>query len=75
MTSHWSKTMTPKYVIYHGTLGGFLTEAATYSSEVKLAQEFDRDEAIEICRAKYVAYLDESPAVPVLLADMKEIRK
>lgn len=68
-------TTSPKYVIYHGTLGGFLTEAATYSSEVPSAARFEREEAIAICKAKYIPVIDELPAVPVLLSDVKEIRR
>ena len=61
------------YILWNGRVGGWLTSAATYSSDLAEAQHFMRVDAITLCRAHRDA-LGNAGMIPCRLEDAEAVR-
>lgn len=64
--------MEEKYLIWHGRHGGWLTNAATYSSQLGEARHMSRQEAIEMSKLGR-GKMPGLHHIPVRLSDITEV--
>ena len=59
------------YVLWNTQVGGWLTPGGSYSSELSMAKQHPRDEALALTQRHYNQFMQQYGLIPVLHEDLQ----
>ena len=60
------------YYLWNGQVGGWMTAGGSYSSELSLAKQYPREEALALVARRYNKFLAAYDLLPVRVEDLPD---